>query len=132
MLKNFFSIFQYESIVCSTELKVTKLFLGCFQSSPRCCQFLKNYECPNPFSVGDTSIFVIFSNFFRKLNLQQNNLQKLKFPTLQFRAVRVFPRAANLASKFDCSNSFCFRDLMCFIISFFFSDNLDVKKFKKT
>ena len=46
-------------------------------------------------------------------------------------AVRVFSRIENPASKYDCSNSFSFRDMTCFMISFNVSENLEFKKFKR-
>ena len=77
----FFSFLQFESNVCSTELKLGKTIAVCCQSLARVANLVSYYECPNPFSVRGTTIFVIFSHVFRKLNLK-NNLQNFNFSTL--------------------------------------------------
>ena len=67
------------------------------------------------------AFFAIFSKkFSENLNLSFF-LQILKFPMLVLGAARVLSRIANLASKYDCSIFFNFRDMTFFVV---FSQNL--------
>ena len=75
--------------------------------------------------------YVFFKFFYFSKNLDIKKLTELEFLNLIVGSVRVQSGVTNLESKYDCSNSFGFRELAFFMIisiSFFFQKNLDIKK----
>ena len=91
------------------------------------------YDCSSPFSFRDMTFFRFFKKISEILILFffffKNSSSHFCSGGCQ-RALR-FAAVANLSSKCDGSNPCSFRDMMCFMISFFFSKNLDFDKFTR-
>ena len=66
ILACFFSIFQFEFSACFTEFKIISPIVDVARVLQRVASLASSYKYPNPFSVRDTTIFVIFfSKFFQ-------------------------------------------------------------------
>ena len=73
--------------------------------------------------------FYNFSFFFSKNFKKNNNFSNLNFSTLWWSAIRVRSRAGSLASIYDCSIFFGFREMAFFNdLFFFFFKKLRYKK----
>ena len=97
-------------------MKFPNLYLGTVRVLSKIANLASKYDCSDPCSFRDMMFFVIF---FQKIseNLNYDYFKKnLQFPTLYLGTVRVLSRIANLASKYDCSNAYSFRDMKFFVI----------------
>ena len=88
--------------------------MGCCQGSPVVASLASSYECPNPFSVRDMTIFVIFFCNLRDMTIFVNSQRCSWVLRGYYHELQV----ANLEFKCDCSNALSFRDVT-FVMSFF-------------
>ena len=111
-------------IFFSQNLKFPTLKLGPVRVISKIGNLASKYDCSNPCSFRDVTLFVIFSKNFRKLKLLLV-FENLKFPTLYLGPVKVLSKIANLESKYDCSILFVF-EIWRFLWFFQkFSENLN-------
>ena len=66
---DFFSIFQSESSVCSTKLKVSNTKVGCCQSFLKGCEFGLQLRMPYSFKRTKSENFSDFFKVFQKTQL---------------------------------------------------------------